>query len=1120
MKVLLMWEHAKALAKEFKRAGHDVTLIKDESSFGPDERFDVVWISPPCSGLSKAGAWKHWDIEEDVRYTPMTAEAKRTTKLLKDAVDFVKKCGAKVWYIELPMGLARKFSFMKALPRKNTTLCQYGLEFRKETDIWTNAKGEFLESCDPGDGCHKPQPRGVKKSGKNAGINTKWADKRAVLPLEFCKAVVTMSEKTIGRGELMSVNLSPDEVVRWHESIVSELARRGLSDHDTPLGNDNKSNYQQPAQSGVVSGPEVTLQEVLGYFGEAKIGKGLVMLTGGIVNNGKSVNDIDILIRMEKDDPLSVPIQFRILRMFPEHLRDRIQFIFSDSGGQPFTSHIPLYDVDMKLQSPLKKVEMSRKELEESVQRRSLPPSRDGKCPPGYKLKDGKCVWMEEASEGGEVEELENKEVDLQSVRWPKEEEAHPFVMQIHFRGESAHHDFRAKTNGELEGWSVFSQPAGQVNEDVSNEAQAQAIIAKVDWKWPKEEVHAEARPKTVQPAEWLKVSGHFDPGQIGAGKDVAGFMQIVDQGNVEFGARKTWFYEYFLHGAKTKGRLVFRYIPRQRSTSIAAAEELALWDWNWVKFTRDMSEKKELSEVPKTLMEYYNKHKGVNSAYQVMRYAKKNGLTELAETFEQRFMEHQKRGQSFTYSEELLEEQISEADTSDLRDVYMRIFDVMDNKGQKVLQDDLAVFIDVLEDELLGRGALQDRRSAGYWTTWLAKSETPYVLTRAAVNEEWIPPYGVSALPKEVRDKVPEKYQYWKFSSRQQRLKVRDELRKAKDVKLHIRNSYDENHHVVEHEGTTYLATTLSKPESEDITFADVEVMCKVDLSEHEYVLLHHFWKGQQVVRVGPTTQHWDLFIGDNMWVLDTDPLKSASNASRRRPYSKGFQERGASGPEFIEPGTPGNPTKSTAAWVTRVDKGSVHMLEDDAHFKKFNLSGGKLKGTFVLKQEEPTVNLWRFGKDHGSKALSKGNVVKQYITMSTGKSYERDGKLYVPGDALSYGVWNGDFYPPEVIADRPERLKSKATSIVSHRNRNNYGSVVELNFDESTSTIHIVGEFEGEEAIERIKQGDLIGYSVEVTVEVDEDRHIVKKILDYDRVVLVPDPACEVCTVDGVCN
>ncbi|MHA1420352.1 MAG: hypothetical protein ACTSPO_15665 [Candidatus Heimdallarchaeaceae archaeon] len=48
-------------------------------------------------------------------------------------------------------------------------------------------------------------------------------------------------------------------------------------------------------------------------------------------------------------------------------------------------------------------------------------------------------------------------------------------------------------------------------------------------------------------------------------------------------------------------------------------------------------------------------------------------------------------------------------------------------------------------------------------WFVWKPKNQSPYVLSDSAIKENWAPPKGVSAMPKEWEDKIPSQLQWWK---------------------------------------------------------------------------------------------------------------------------------------------------------------------------------------------------------------------------------------------------------------------------------------------------------------------------------------------------------------------
>lgn len=176
----------------------------------------------------------------------------------------------------------------------------------------------------------------------------------------------------------------------------------------------------------------------------------------------------------------------------------------------------------------------------------------------------------------------------------PPEDRHWRFVLQIHFRGRSAHADFRAQISEEiLEGWTIAVQQPGRLRDPVESLAEAKAALGRADlWKisWktgeilprrvettiqgvPREVIRPgalRAMPKRAEIASaWLAVEGvthRPDPGEpipVGSTRRHPGVFLIVDQGTVEFGARRPWFFEYFLNGRVLRGRYYFRAVSR-----------------------------------------------------------------------------------------------------------------------------------------------------------------------------------------------------------------------------------------------------------------------------------------------------------------------------------------------------------------------------------------------------------------------------------------------------------------------------------------------------------------------------------------------------------------------------
>jgi len=76
------------------------------------------------------------------------------------------------------------------------------------------------------------------------------------------------------------------------------------------------------------------------------------------------------------------------------------------------------------------------------------------------------------------------------------------------------------------------------------------------------------------------------------------------------------------------------------------------------------------------------------------------------------------------------------------------------------------------VESSTEGRGAI--------WLLAKPEDPTPYVLSDRAVEDGWVPPPGLSALPKQVRDEIPEEYRYWEKPGEAERRDRRDALVRA----------------------------------------------------------------------------------------------------------------------------------------------------------------------------------------------------------------------------------------------------------------------------------------------------------------------------------------------------
>ena len=136
--------------------------------------------------------FNYWDFPY-----PKNSKACINQAFVLKTLELIDELKPKYWFIENPVGLLRKFKFMKKLPRKTVTYCQYGTDYMKPTDIWTNATGWIpRKMCKNGDDCHT-EARRVSRTGiqGNGGLrqSTGWSKearvKRAIIPKELCNEI-------------------------------------------------------------------------------------------------------------------------------------------------------------------------------------------------------------------------------------------------------------------------------------------------------------------------------------------------------------------------------------------------------------------------------------------------------------------------------------------------------------------------------------------------------------------------------------------------------------------------------------------------------------------------------------------------------------------------------------------------------------------------------------------------------------------------------------------------------------------------------------------------------------------------------------------------------------------
>ncbi len=265
------------------------------------------------------------------------------------------------------------------------------------------------------------------------------------------------------------------------------------------------------APSGEELGEEITLEQVLGHLRSFKVRRPVAYIVGGLANNGRTKNDIDILVKGPMSAELRQVIQFRIGRMLPPALSRRIHFLEDDLGG-PFSSHVEIGDLSLDIR-------------------------------PAFELKQMRA----------DVSKQQNP-----FLQYPKKKGPRRAVLQFHFIGTGYHGDLRLQVDDFLVGWTLAVQKPGTIPERVDTVGAARQVARGygVEGSRVQKPLLAPAKvrafPKLVQPTAWLDKDGEvFGEGEVGGRTNEKGVIVSVDEPGVEFGVQDPSFHEYFL----TKGK-------------------------------------------------------------------------------------------------------------------------------------------------------------------------------------------------------------------------------------------------------------------------------------------------------------------------------------------------------------------------------------------------------------------------------------------------------------------------------------------------------------------------------------------------------------------------------------
>lgn len=209
IKLLELYAGSRSVGKEAEKLGIEVFSVDIEPFTNIDLVGDImqldlaqipfkpniIWASPPCPKFSVLRIYQNWNNNKGF-YTPKGKAPKEAIAMVKHTIRIIQQLQPDYYFIENPRGMLRKMKFMERLPIRNTvTYCQYGYDYMKPTDIWTNCETwNPKPMCKYGSPCHIAAPTG---GASGLQVLPGGSFEKSKIPVELCKEVLLSSLSAI-----------------------------------------------------------------------------------------------------------------------------------------------------------------------------------------------------------------------------------------------------------------------------------------------------------------------------------------------------------------------------------------------------------------------------------------------------------------------------------------------------------------------------------------------------------------------------------------------------------------------------------------------------------------------------------------------------------------------------------------------------------------------------------------------------------------------------------------------------------------------------------------------------------------------------------------------------------
>jgi len=376
------------------------------------------------------------------------------------------------------------------------------------------------------------------------------------------------------------------------------------------------------------------------------------------------------------------------------------------------------------------------------------------------------------------------------------------------------------------------------------------------------------------------------------------------------------------------------------------------------------------------------------------------------------------------------------------------------------------------------------DVKEAFAWLTFFTKpGEIPYAISRRAVNQNWMPPKGVSALPKAVEEQIPEDRQYWKAKNAKEVRNALVEDIKKKPLKLAV-----------------------------GLKFAVKRV----------------WHKGPEVRRGVPVTRYL-LILHDGQKVhdafdfgRDANPLEQDGTVSRRRTDADLKELLPTTGE--LNPVHSVSRVKKIKTEFDTSDEGKVRLLEDSNNRLMIQFDGKTLKGRYIFVRD--SGDSWIFQKidtpEKKAMRLSSGRRIIQCGTDEVTVAKKGDlliltGPAIKPGEVIPMDGKPSFFTKQGIKAFWPSMYRQPIVVMHGELKGDVVGFVNKRWYDDNTGWAWVEAVIWHPLAMQLILDKKLGSFSIEVMPETVWDPehqhdHVIGGVCE--GLAIVPKGACVTCT------